>query len=263
VGSTTDPRSQDPQPDRPREDRTGGAPGAAAIARKVSELAALLDESARSGPEAVERALRQALLGVDPIRLAAIQRVFGGEMRQALLKVLLFGGAEEGVPPADLVERISNDELVALVARLLRQFLSIESAVVAFATEFMHEGQKVKLPRHFANLRGYVLQLIHNGGIDSVEKVNSYLKDINQWIAASLKAWEQAPDQWWTEWWRKISPQSIEEEISVGVVGILIGNKYYHYWKRYRELAQDLNPPDAKSQILEIAGRIAKETMAL
>jgi hypothetical protein len=121
----------------------------------------------------------------------------------------------------------------------------------------MHEGQKVKLPGHFANLQGYVLQLLHDGGDAAVDKINDYLGDINRWIAASLEAWERAPEEWWKEWWERISPRSLEQKARVG----FMGNKYREFWNQYEGFARHLTPPEAKSQILEIAGRIARKAM--
>jgi len=236
------------------------------IKAKITELAALLEEADRSaqdqpatntGAGIADRTLQD----LSPAEQGALLRAFGSDMRTGLLRVFLEATGEEGGgsgSAAQAEERVSNTELVALVARLFRQFLSIETAVVAISTEFMQEGQKVKLPGHFANLRGYVLQLIHDGGVDSVDKINEYLGDINRWIAASLKAWELAPDRWWTEWWDRISPRAIEEKARVG----FMGNKYNQFWKLYREMFLDLTPPEAKSQIFEIAGKIARETMS-
>ena len=179
-------------------------------------------------------------------------------MRNALLKTLLEAcgdrGAAEGSRPE---ERISEEQLVALVEKLFRQFLSIESAVVAIATDIVQEGQKVRLPGYVANLRGYVLQLIHNADSDAVDVINEYLGDINNWIAACLMAWVSAPESWWTEWWGKVSPRAIEEGVQVG----LLKNKFQEYWKQFREYSRDLSPPEVTAQIQAIAGRIAKERM--
>ncbi len=234
-----------------------------AIAKKIAELAQLLNEEEREAPGRAAKALRESLRSSPPASQALLYQAFGSDIRRELLRAFLSGGKEEEMSSLETEGRVSNEELAALVARLFRQFLSIESAVVAIATELTHEAQRLRLPRHVANLRGYVLQLIRFGGADAVDKVNEYLGDINRWIAASLKAWEQAPEKWWTEWWRKINPQAIEESVAIGVVGSLLGNKFHQYWKQYREFAKDLNPPDAKSLILEIAARIAKEEMKL
>ena len=51
---------------------------------------------------------------------------------------------------------------------------------------------------------------------------------------------------------------AIEQRSKVG----FMGNKYGEYWKNYQEMARDLTPPEAKSQIFEIAGRIAREAMS-
>jgi len=230
------------------------------IQRKVSELAAALDRASRRGDERGAEITDRAIEDLSPSEQGALRKAFGGAMREQLLEVFLETSPD--VEPASTMpnvdERVSNVELVALVQRLYRQFMSIESAVVAISTEFMQEGQKIKLPGHFANLKGYVLQLLHDGGEDAVEKINDYLGDINRWIAASLKAWELAPDRWWSEWWERISPKAVEQRSKVG----FMGNKYGEYWKNYREMSRDLTPPEAKSQIFEIAGRIAREAMA-
>jgi len=230
------------------------------IQRKVSELAAALDRASRRGDERGAEITDRAIEDLSPSEQGALRKAFGGAMREQLLEVFLETSPD--VAPASTMpnvdERVSNVELVALVQRLYRQFMSIESAVVAISTEFMQEGQKIKLPGHFANLKGYVLQLLHDGGEDAVEKINDYLGDINRWIAASLKAWELAPDRWWSEWWERISPKAVEQRSKVG----FMGNKYGEYWKNYREMSRDLTPPEAKSQIFEIAGRIAREAMA-
>jgi hypothetical protein len=128
---------------------------------------------------------------------------------------------------------------------------------VAISNEFTYGGQRVTLPGHVANLRGYALQLIHDGGAGAVDKVNDYLTDINRWIAACLMAWETAPERWWTEWWGRISPSAIEQQSAVG----FLGNPFKKYWENYTEMSRDLTPPMAKSQLFEMAGRIAREKM--
>lgn len=227
------------------------------IQSKISDLAALMLRVSQADAARGAQAARKAVEELSPAEQGALRRAFGGRLREQLLEVFLEAAAD-GAARSDAQQRVADEELVALVQRLFRQFMSIEGAVVAIATEFMREGQKVKLPGHFANLRGYVLQLLQDGGEDAVDKINDYLGDINRWMAASLRAWELAPDRWWTEWWERLSPQAIEQAARVA----FLGNRFGTYWKSYREMARDLTPPEAKSQILEIAGRIARQAMS-
>ncbi len=231
------------------------------IYRKIEDLANRIEELEAKSPGSSAKLLRQASQKLSPPARAALSRAFGGTTRKAMLKTLLEAcgdrGAAEGIDKARSEERISEEQLVALVERLFRQFLSIESAVVAIATDIVQEGQKVRLPGYVANLRGYVLQLIHNADSDAVGVINEYLGDINNWIAACLMAWVEAPESWWGEWWGKVNPRVIEEKVQVG----LLRNKFQEYWKQFRELSRDLAPPEAKAQILAMASRIAMEKM--
>jgi hypothetical protein len=225
------------------------------IQTKLEEMAGLLEQAGDRGAEAVAAGMEE----LSPGEQAALNNAFGADMRAGLLNVFLApdGDSEVPQPSTAASTRVANPELVALVDRLYKQILGIETAVVAISNEFMHGGQRVTLPKHVANLRGYVLKLMHDGAPGAVDKVNDYLTDINRWIAACLTAWEMAPERWWSEWWERISPSAIEDEAKV----TFLGNRFGEYWKIYREMARDLTPPQAKSQLFEMAGRIARERM--
>lgn len=223
---------------------------------KLAELATLLAKTG-STPGESTNVVRSALEQLDPESRDTLTLAFGRELRRELLNVLLeacgdHAGASTGSKAS--TERITDKELTALVARLFRQFLGIESAVVEIAVEFT-KGVHPRLPENVGDLKIYTLQLLRNGGDDSVERMNDYLGDINRWMVAILTAWADAPEEWWKEWWGKIKPESIESRAEVG----WYSNRHRQYWSDFRELVRDLNPLEVKSQLLEVAAKIAIE----
>lgn len=184
----------------------------------------------------------------------------GSSLRDAILRELLQACGDR--VERGSMSRISDQELVALVARLFHQFLSVESAAVAISTEVMQEGQTVRLPGYVANLRGYTLQLLRTGGSDSVETINDYLGRINRWFAACLSAWARAPNEWWQAQWPTIDPASIESKKEQGRgLGRLLRNRYQQFWEDYSQRARDLNPPDVRRKISNKARELARQEM--
>lgn len=223
------------------------------VVEKLAELARLCQdfEPADDFAGIFENSLGQ----LNPKDRGTLMRVFGSAIRRDLLRVFREACADHSVDSeARSVERITNEELVALVARLFRQFLDIESAVVGIAVDFT-KGTHPRLPGRAADLKGHTLQLLRNGGDDAVESINDYLGDINQWMAAILTAWADAPVEWWKEWWGKIKPGAIEENAQVG----LWANKYRRYWADFCELVRDLDPIGVEPQLLEVAAKLAIE----
>jgi hypothetical protein len=261
-----DPLSQEktgqPSSSGPGRQEADSSGASREISRKIEELAVLLAEAESRTPGAPAKLFHDLAPKLTPTARAALARTFGGETSRALVKVILDAcadraGADGLEPSVRGDERISQEQLVALVEKLFRQFLRIEAAVVAVATDIVSAGNKLRLPGYVANLRGYVLQLIHNADSDAVDVIDQYLGDINNWIAACLLAWVEAPERWWAEWWGRLNPRTIEEKVQVGI----LKNKFQEYWKQFKEFSRDLAPPEAKAQILAIASRIAREKM--
>src|SRR5262245_45797011 len=184
----------------------------------------------------------------------------GHSLREAILRELLQACGDRA--DRECAARVTDQELAALVARLFQQFLSIEIASVAIATDVMEEDQKVRLPGYVANLRGYTLQLLRTGGKDSVDTINDYLANMIRWFAARLSAWERAPNDWWLGQWQAIDPAIIESKPEqCGGFGKWLRNRFEHLWKEYTQQARDLSPPDVKRKISNRARELARDQM--
>lgn len=242
---------------------TARAPHAGAdqeLVKKFSELAELLEKTEKSSGNSVG-AVQRSLDQLDVCRRDILIRAFGGTIRSELLRAFLDACGDHPVTSANsgpkAVERITDAELIALVGRLFRQFVSIEEAVVGIAAEFTKDATKARLPGKRVDLKSYTLQLLRSGGTDSAQQINDYLEDISRWTAAILAAWANAPEEWWKEWWGRINPRTIESKPRAGLLAKLLANKHRQWWDEFRELVRDLNPDEVRSQLWEVAAKLA------
>ncbi len=178
---------------------------------------------------------------------------FESTLRQQILRALQDACGES----SEVETRISDRDLVKLVSRLFKQFVSVEDAAIRVSTEVMGEGQRSRLPGFVAGLRGYTLKLLNTGDSESVATIDEYLGALNCWFAAILEAWEHAPAAWWEEQWETLEPKMLEKAARGG----FFRNRFLEYWDAYQKAMRDMRPPDVERAIRSKAHEIARKEM--
>ena len=158
----------------------------------------------------------------------------------------------------DGIETIDNYELRVL-CNIYQFALKIEEFTIALVCSLTIKADLSgiwKLPSHPMRLKALIAQFLEKNNIESAEKINRYLKDLNNWLISVVTGYEEAVPLWFNDLWKKIAPEKIE---NISGKKKLFGLPEAAAWNQYKELVSELHPELTQDKIREISAKVAKE----
>jgi hypothetical protein len=113
-------------------------------------------------------------------------------------------------------------------------------------------GARTSIPRHARDLVA--------GKSPRRETLKEYLMAIETWLVSAVAAYHEAPDLWFKEFWRKVSPAAIESPLAEENKKRLISfGSSLELWNRYKERVRTVSPDLVSDEILHIVRRRVDE----
>ena len=113
-------------------------------------------------------------------------------------------------------------------------------------------GARTSIPRHARDLVA--------GKSPRRETLKEYLAAVETWLVSAVAAYHEAPDLWFKEFWRKVSPAAIESPLAEENKKRLISfGSSLEFWSRYKERVRAVSPDLVSDEILHIVRRRVDE----
>jgi len=113
-------------------------------------------------------------------------------------------------------------------------------------------GARTSIPRHSRDLLA--------GKSPRRETLKEYLSAVETWLVSAVAAYHEAPDLWFKEFWRKVSPAAIESPLAEeNKKRLLAFGSSLEYWNRYKERVRTVSPDLVSDEILHIVRRRVDE----
>jgi hypothetical protein len=160
----------------------------------------------------------------------------------------------------DRLAAVSSDDRPAV--EFLADILSFANALERFITSVVQNlrspgtgTETFQLPGHKISIKRFARDLAA-GKSPRRETLQEYLSALDRWLVASIAAYHEAPELWFKEFWRKVSPAAIEARPAEdGLKARLVPAHWSHYKERVRAVSPDL----VSDEILHIVRRQADE----
>jgi hypothetical protein len=113
-------------------------------------------------------------------------------------------------------------------------------------------GARTSIPRHARDLVA--------GKSPRRETLKEYLAAVETWLVSAVAAYHEAPDLWFKEFWRKVSPTAIESPLAEeNKKRLLSFGSSLELWNRYKERVRTISPDLVSDEILHIVRRRVDE----
>jgi FHA domain len=137
--------------------------------------------------------------------------------------------------------------------------IDIESFIVKIVQSSRFSGpgtEQVQLPGFRTSLGRYAKE-VAAGKDPKRETLEDYLAAIKTWLIATFAAYQEAPDLWFKDFWRKASPTAIEARAADAKSLLPLGN--LGLWNRYKEQVKSISPDLVADEILQLVKKRAAE----
>jgi len=126
---------------------------------------------------------------------------------------------------------------VALIRQLVTFSLAVERFVVGIVAGLNQQGtssSQIGLPGFRASLTHTVKGVLE--GRPSGEAFQNYLNALESWLVAMIAAYHSAPEEWFKEFWKKVSPVRIEAKVPAKFLSDA------KCWAQYKTLVRRVSP---------------------
>jgi hypothetical protein len=179
----------------------------------------------------------------------------GGFPWRALLEGPARGDALAGLGPEDRAAAEFFTDLYSFSTALERFIVSIVQNLRSpgMGTETLQlPGARTSIPRHSRELLA--------GKSPRRETLKEYLSAVETWLVSAVAAYHEAPELWFKEFWRKVSPAAIESPLAEeNKKRLLAFGSSLEYWSRYKERVRAVSPDLVSDEILHIVRRRVDE----
>jgi hypothetical protein len=162
---------------------------------------------------------------------------------------------------ADRLEAVGPEDrpAVEFLADILAFAHALERFITSVVQNLRSSGvgtETFQLPGHKVSIKRLVRDLAA-GKPPRRGELQDYLRDLDRWLVASIAAYHEGPELWFKDFWRKVSPATIEARPAEDVKGRLV--PALEYWNRYKERVRAVSPDLVGDEILHIVKRQADE----
>lgn len=166
-----------------------------------------------------------------------------------------------GKHDADLSEAPAADrQTLELLTDVVSFANDLERFILSVVQSLRSPGlgtQSFQLPGYSTSIRRFARDL-QAGKNPSRETLQEYLAAIRTWLVVAVGAYNKAPELWFEEFWRKVSPSAIERATDQKA-GFPFKIDALTFWNRYKERVRNHSPDLVSDEIQQIVRREAEE----
>jgi hypothetical protein len=170
----------------------------------------------------------------------------------------------EGQARGDAMAGLGTDDRAAaeLFAELLSFATALERFIVSVVQNLRSPGmgtETLQLPGARTSIPRHTRELL-TGKSPRRETLKEYLGAVEAWLVSAVAAYHEAPDLWFKDFWRKVSPAAIESPLAEeNKKRLLSFGTSLEYWNRYKERVRTVSPDLVSDEILHIVRRRVDE----